>query len=244
MRRVDGIVPTDMPPYPFGGWVADCTPDERAQLQRNAVGVLARLHAIDVSGADAAFLDRPQWGHTPLEQHLGYQRWYYDWAREGVDYSLIEKAFAWLDDHRPADEGPTVLNWGDARIGNILWRDREPVAVLDWEMASLGPPEVDLAWMIFLHRFFHDMATRYGMPGLPDLLEVKAAVRDYEEQSGRVVRDLEFYEMFAAVRFAIISLRTSARAVSYGQMEAPADREDLVMHRHLVEQMLDGSFWR
>jgi aminoglycoside phosphotransferase (APT) family kinase protein len=244
MRRVEGVVPADMPPYPFGGWVADAAPDDRARMQRSAIGVLARLHDIDVSGPDAAFLDRPQWGATPLEQHLRYQRWYYDWAREGIDYPLIESAFAWLEARRPVDEGEPVLNWGDARIGNMLFRRFEPVAVLDWEMASLGAPEVDLAWMIFMHRFFHDMATRYGMPGLPDLLEPKAAVRDYEEQSGRSVRDLEFYEMFAALRFAIVSLRTSARAIAYGQMEAPVDREDLVMHRHLIERMLDGSYWQ
>jgi aminoglycoside phosphotransferase (APT) family kinase protein len=244
MRRVEGIVPTDMPPYPMGGWVADCTVDQRARLQRNVIGVLARLHAIDVTGPDAAFLDRPQWGRTPLDQHLGYQRWYYDWAREGVDYPLIEDAFAWLDAHRPADEGPTVLNWGDSRIGNILFRDLVPVAVLDWEMASLGAREVDLAWMIFLHRFFHEIAPRDGMPGLPDLFEPQAAVRDYEEQSGHIVRDLEFYEMFAGLRFAIVSLRTSARAIAYGQMEAPADRQDLIMHRHLIERMLDGSYWQ
>ena len=34
----------------------------------------------------------------------------------------------------------TVFNWGDSRIGNMLWRDFEPVAVLDWEMATVGPP--------------------------------------------------------------------------------------------------------
>jgi aminoglycoside phosphotransferase (APT) family kinase protein len=243
MSRVEGVVPADMPPYVLAGWVHDASPTDRARLQRGAIEVLARLHEVDVSGPDAAFLDRPEWGATPLDQHLAYQRWYYDWAREGVDHPLIERALDWLDAHRPADEGPAVLNWGDARIGNILFRDFTPVAVLDWEMASLGAPEVDLAWMIFMHRFFHDMAQRYGLPGLPDLLERGSAVRDYEELSGRRVRDLEFYEMFAALRFAIISLRTSARAIAYGQMEAPAEREGLVMHGHLVEQMLDGSYW-
>ena len=243
MTRVEGIAPSDMPPYPFGGWLAEATPDDRRRLQRNAIDVLARLHAIDVTGDDAAFLDRPEWGDTPMAQHLAYQRWYYDWAREGVDYPLIERTFEWLDAHRPADEGDAVLNWGDSRIGNILWREFEPAAVVDWEMASLGPPEVDLAWMVFLHRFFQDIAERYGMAGLPDLLDRDEAIRQYEERSGRTVQDFEFYEVFAALRFAIVSLRTSARAMAYGDMPQHDNPDDMIMHRHLIEQMLDGSFW-
>ena len=51
---------------------------------------------------------------------------------------LIERTFAALDKTRP-HEGPTVLNWGDSRIGNMMFHDFAPVAVLDWEMAALGP---------------------------------------------------------------------------------------------------------
>lgn len=243
MSWVDGQAPTDMPPYPLSGWVADATPEQRTHLQRGAIGVLARLHAIDVSGDDAAFLDRPEWGATPLAQHLAYQRWYYDWARDGVEHPLIERTFAWLEEHRPRDEGPAVLNWGDSRIGNILWRDFEPVAVVDWEMAALGAPEADLAWMLFLHRFFQDIAERYGQPGLPDFLVREEAVRQYEARSGRTVQNLEFYDVFAALRFAIVSLRTSTRAIAYGDMPAAQNPDDKIMHKHLIEQMLDGSFW-
>jgi aminoglycoside phosphotransferase (APT) family kinase protein len=245
MTRVEGVAPPDMPPYVFAGWLAEADAAQRAKVQRNAVEVLARLHDIDVTGPDAAFLDRPEWGASPLDQHIAYQRWYYDWARDGVEYPIIERAFAWIDQHRPVDEGPVTLNWGDSRIGNILWRDFEPVAVVDWEMASLGAPEVDLGWMIFMHRFFQDMAEKYGMEGLPDLLQRDAVVRDYEELSRRKVRSLEFYEMFAALRFAIVSIRTSTRAIAYGDMQPPADGDvdELVMHRTLVEKMLDGSYW-
>ena len=242
MHRVDGVVPADLPPYVFGGWLFDATPTQQAILQRNAVGVLAKLHAIDVAGADAAFLDRPQWGASPLDQHLGYQRWYYDWARDGVRYDVIERAFAWLDANRPTDER-TVLNWGDARIGNIMWRDFAPVAVLDWEMAAIGAPGVDISWMIFMHRFFHDMAVRYGMPGMPDFMRREVVAREYEELSGHPAADLEYYEVFAALRFAIISVRTSVRAIAYGDMEQPAEPQDLIMHRSLLEAMLDGSYF-
>ena len=242
MRRVDGVVPSDLPPYVFGGWVLDASSAERERLQRNAIDVLAKLHAIDITGDDATFLDRPEFGVAPLDQHLNYQRWYYDWGRDGVDYEIIERSFAWLDAHRPTGER-TVLNWGDSRIGNIMWRDFAPVAVLDWEMAAIGAPGVDISWMMFLHRFFQNMAERYGMPGLPDMFRRDDVARQYEELSGHRAADLEYYEMFAALRFAIVSLRTSARAIAYGDMEQPADREDMVMHRDLMDAMLDGSYW-
>ena len=60
---------------------------------------------------------------------------------------------------------------------------------------------------------------------------------------GRSVEALEWFEVFAALRFAIVSVRTSLRGVTYGQMEMPDDLDDFVMFRHLLDQMLDGSYW-
>jgi len=242
MDLVEGIVPPDIPPYVFGGWVMELSDAERAAMQEQAVGVLARVHEITPERADLGFLTRPEHGSSPLDQQLGYQRWYYEWAREGVRYPLIERALDWLDDRRPA-EGPSVLNWGDARIGNMLWRGTEPVAVLDWEMATLGPPEVDLAWMAFLHAFFQDLAVRFELPGIPDFMDRASMVATYEARSGHTVRDLAWYEVLAAVRFAVISVRTSTRAIEYGTMERTDDPDDLVMFRGLLEQMLAGTYW-
>ncbi len=243
MERVDGIVPTDNPPYVFGGWVADASPEQRARLQRASVDVLARLHAIDLSAADAAFLDRPEYGATPLEQHLGYQRWYYDWARGPERFATLERCFDWLDAHRPGKPRPPVLNWGDSRIGNLLYRDFEPVAVLDWEMAALGAPEVDLAWMSFMHRFFADMAQKMGLAGIPGFMRRADLIAQYQELSGREVHDMEFWEVFAGLRYGIISIRIGLRGIEYGQIEPPADPEDLIMVRGLLESMLDGKYW-
>ena len=164
MRRVEGRAPADIPPYPFMGWVFDMTDDERATMQRNAVSVLVRLHELRPDNADLSFLERPDEGDSHLDQHLGHERNYYEWARDGVTYPLIEATFEWLEANRPTLTNPSVLNWGDARIGNMLWDGTEPSAVLDWEMASVGPAEVDLAWMIFLHTFFQDMAETLRLP--------------------------------------------------------------------------------
>jgi aminoglycoside phosphotransferase (APT) family kinase protein len=243
MGRVDGLVPTDVPPYLMGGWVFDGTPEQQAKFQREAAGVLARLHAITPETTDLSFLDRPEHGKAGIDQHLGYQRWYYDWARGDEHFSIIERTFDWLDAHRPVDPNPTVFNWGDSRVGNMMWREFAPVAVLDWEMAALGPPEVDLAWMAFLHRFFQDIAERFGMPGLPDIMTTEGLARDYEAAGGRPVRDIGWFEVFAALRFAVVSVRTTARGIAYGQQEKPADNNDYIMFRNLLEQMLDGSYW-
>ena len=242
MPCIEGIAPADIPPYVFGGWVMDASPEERARMQDNAVRTLAGVHEVTAQKCDLSFLARPDHGASPLDQQLGYQRWYYEWARHDTRYPLIERTFEWLDSHRP-QEGPAVLNWGDARIGNMLWRGMEPVAVLDWEMASVGPAEVDIAWMIFLHTFFQDIAVRYGMPGIPDFMDRGEVVSAYERLSGHTVRDLEWYDVFAALRFAIVSVRTSTRGIAYGTAEAPDDPDDLIMFRSLLEQMLDGTFW-
>jgi aminoglycoside phosphotransferase (APT) family kinase protein len=242
MTRLDGRVPPDVPPYVFGGWVADLTPEGREQLETNTVSVLERLHRVTPETHDLTFLARPQHGASALDQQLGYQRWYYEWAREGVSYPLIERTFAWLDEHRP-EEGPTVLNWGDSRIGNMLFDGIDPVAVLDWEMATVGPKEIDVAWGVFLHRFFDDLAARFDMPGMPDLMRRERVVATYERLSGEPVRDLEWFEVFAALRFAIVSVRTTARGVAYGQAEQPKDPDDVIMFRGLQERMLAGTYW-
>ena len=243
MERIEGRVPPDMPPYVFGSWLTQATPSEREALERNSIEVLARLHAIDVSGEDAAFLERPRYGRTPLEQHLGYQREYYDWARGDERYATLEATFDWLEKHRPADEGRRCLNWGDARIGNILYRGVTPVAVLDWEMAALGAPEVDLAWMLFMHEFFRGLGEVAQVPGIPDFMQRERVARRYEELSGRSVRNLAYYEVFAALRYAIISIRTSGRAIAIGQMPSPENREDRLMIRAQLERMLSGEYW-
>ncbi len=239
MRRVEGAAPPDIPPYVFEGWVLDATSEQRRTMQDETVGVLARLHEIGPATHDLSFLAQPRHGTSPLDQQLGYQRWYYEWARNGVSYPLIERTLAWLDARRPP-EGDPVLNWGDARIGNVLYVDFRPTAVLDWEMATVGPREVDVAWMIFLDRFFDDLAERLALPGVAGFMDRDDIVATYESLTGHTVRALEWFEVLAALRFAIVSVRTSTRGIAYGQMEQPAEPDDLIMFRGLLERMLDA----
>ena len=237
MERIDGEAPADVPPYVFGGWVMDASPEQRDALVANSVEVLAQVHTINPTNADLSFIGEAATAPSAMTAQLSGQRSYYEWAREGVTYPLIERTFDWLVAHQP-EARETVLNWGDSRIGNMLYRDFAPVAVLDWEMATVGPREVDLAWMVFLHRFFQDLAVRFEMPGITDFMSPEVVCREYEALTGYVAQDLHWYEVYGALRFAIVSVRTSTRSMAYGQMEQPEDPDDLIMFRSLLESMI------
>jgi len=243
MHRVDGMVPSDIPPYVFGaGWLAEASPEDRARLQRNVVQVLADLHAIPDAATTFPWFAPPE-GTRALRAHVDAQRAFADWVLDGREGRLIDAGFAWLEEQWPADEGDTVLSWGDARIGNILFADFTPVAVLDWEMASLAPREVDLGWTIFLHRFFDDLAIQFGLEGLPDFLRRGDVAGTYHELTGHTPRDLDWYTAYAALRHAIIMTRIGMRAARFGEAEMPDDLDELITHRAALEGMLAGTYW-
>lgn len=241
MRRVDGRVPPDVMPYNFDSWVTAATPEERATLQESTIDVLARLHAVEDPTQRFAYLEVDRPGATAMQRQLADQAAYYEWGRAGLQVPIIERTFAWLDEHLPADERDPVLCWGDARIGNVLYDGFEPAAVLDWEMAVLAPPEVDLAWFAYLHRFFEDLAAQLGADGLPDFLRLDDVAATYEQVSGRAPRHLRFFTVYAALRYAIVSVRTTLRGVHFGQMQMPEDLDDVVMHRAGLEALLAGA---
>ena len=243
MDQVDGRVPLDNPPYVFGGWLLEATPAQRAELQRASVAILADLHAIEAA-ADAFPALRPPAGTQALRWHIDQQYSYYRWALsdDGLTIPIIERSLAWLEERWPAEPGPDVLSWGDSRIGNIIYDGFTPVAVLDWEMAALGPREVDVAWFIFLHRFFQDIAEFFGVPGLPDFLRRSEVERQYAEFSGYTLRDMDFYLTYAALRHAIVMARVKRRMIHFGEDEVPDDVDDYVMHRASLDRLLAGTY--
>ncbi|MFF5035968.1 phosphotransferase family protein [Nocardia salmonicida] len=241
MERVEGRAPSDNPPYVFFGWLFDATADERELIADATVEVIAQVHAIDEVAERFPLLDGEG---TALRRHFEAQRAWYKWALtdHDVEVPLIERTFDWLEANWPADPGPEVLNWGDARPGNILFEGFTPTAVLDWEMATLAPRELDLGWTIFIHRFFQDIATRFDQPGLADFLRRDAVVAKYEELTGHSVRDLDFYIVYAALRHAIVMARIKCRMIHFGEDTVPAELDDYVMHRLSLEALLDGTY--
>ena len=244
MERVDGRVPPDILPYTFGeSWLALASREEQARLQEATVGLVAALFAIEAPERRFGFLRlRPD--VTPLREHVQGQRAYYEWvAADGLRSPLLERAFTALEERWPRHEGPAVLSWGDARIGNVLYRGFEPEAVLDWEMAAIAPPEVDLAWMVVLHRFFQDLAVRFGKAGLPHLLRPEDVAASFERRTGHAPRDLDFYLLYAALRHGIVMFRIGRRSVRFGEATLPADVDDLIPHRAMIERMLENTYW-
>lgn len=241
MERVEGRAPSDNPPYVFFGWLFDATAAERELVADATVEVIAQVHAIDEVAQRFPLLDGEG---TALRRHFEAQRAWYKWALtdHDVEVPLIERTFDWLEANWPADPGPEVLNWGDARPGNILFEGFTPTAVLDWEMATFAPRELDLGWTIFIHRFFQDIATRFDQPGLADFLRRDAVVAKYEELTGHSVRDLDFYIVYAALRHAIVMARIKCRMIHFGEDTVPAELDDYVMHRLSLEALLDGTY--
>jgi aminoglycoside phosphotransferase (APT) family kinase protein len=245
MGHVDGRVPPDVMPYTFGdNWLHDADPADQRHLQDTTVHVLAGLHAIDRPEERFGFLAPDAPGDTVLARRVGVARAWYEWAAaDGFRSPLVEATFGWLDDHLPADPGPTVLSWGDSRIGNVLYDGFAPAAVLDWEMATIGPRELDLGWLIYAHRIFDDIAAMMGLPGMTHFMQADDVAATYEAATGHTPRDLAFYGTLAAVQYAIVFLRTGARSVHFGDVEAPAEVDDLLHNREPLERMLAGSYW-
>lgn len=219
MERVEGRVPSDDPPFTAQGWVLDeLTSEDRARLCENALGTLATLHAVDIDAVGlGAMADHQEAG---LDGQLAFWRATFDWAADGDANPTVEAGFAWLHEHRPAEAGPTVLTWGDARIGNMMFADDLSVAaVLDWEMVAVAPAALDVAWWLFLLRH-HTEGIGAPLPeGFPDREETIAR---YEELTGTSLPDLHWFEVFAAVRLASLMHRAGNLMVAAGLLPPDA----------------------
>ena len=240
MGRVDGAVPPDVMPYTFGdNWLFEAGAEEQRRVQTTTVEAIAALHDVSDAAQRFPYLERTQPGDTHLRRHVANTRDWYDMvAREGAASPLVERGFDWLDVNWPSHQSPTVLSWGDARIGNVLYDDFAPAALLDWEMAGLGPCELDVAWITYAHLVFQDIAAMLGLAGMPDFLQPADVATHYEALRGYAVRDLRFFMVYAAVQWGIVFLRTGQRQAHFGEREMPADPEDLLHNRPHLESLL------
>jgi aminoglycoside phosphotransferase (APT) family kinase protein len=237
-RFADGLVAGDSPPYLLdpNGWFRKGSPEQWQRFEHATIDVIARLHRIPGDDAATAFLLPKAAGDSLLAQHLAEHHAYYDWARDGHVIPVLERAYAALAKTLPRN-ARRVLNWGDSRPGNILYRDFEPVLVLDWEMASGGPPELDIAWLTFFQKFYAGMGARYGVqvPAMFGHAETRAI---YERLAGEKLGDLTWYEALAGYRFGIIVARMMLRSAAFGQQPAPADPDELVIFKPLLEELV------
>lgn len=207
MDHVDGRVPADNLPYTMDGWLLESTPEQQATLWWSGIETLASVHKVDWRAAGLGHLADGAYGAPGLDNLMGYYRSFLDWAAKGRPQPTCEAIWDWLVANRPAETGELVLSWGDARIGNIIWdQEYRAAAVLDWEMTTVGQPELDLGWWLYFDRQFTEGLGVPPVPGFPSHVETIAR---YEEFLGRTVGDLLWYQVFAGFRFAVIMCRLS-----------------------------------
>ena len=213
MAHVDGNVPAESPPYTLSGFFVEAASDQRGRLLSAGLGVLARVHETDVGDPGLAPLDTPGVQHGPGRQLAVWE----SSLRSGLGgrtSPLFEDCLTWLHDQLPPS-GPLVFSWGDARPGNMIWQDFEVASVTDFEGAALGPRELDVGWWLMFDRWMHEGSGADRLAGEPDRSEQRAI---YEQAAGASLGSTTWYQVFAALRFAVTVVHVMNRWVARGAM--------------------------
>lgn len=217
MERIEGRVFTDAS-------LANISVKDRRAIWMALAEMLARLHALDPSAVGLDDFGRP--GNYFERQLSRWDRQYR--SSPSAPIADIERLHGWLELNMPPDDGDIALCHGDFRLGNLMFHpDRaEIVAVLDWELATLGHPLADLG---FCTMPWHSAPDEYGgllgvdlaLQGLPTESEVVAR---YFEGARPTAPLLTFHKAFALYRFAVIFVGISDRASSGSASDPDAGR--------------------
>ena len=219
MPRVHGHIPGPAPV--FDQWIMGGTEADQRAIHNGMIETLAAVHAVDFA---AHGLDRLLLG-PGVSAALDQWGAYVAWAGGDAPLPALTRALAWCREHQPPDgdpDGPRpALLWGDPRLGNLVFDDHLAVhAVLDWELASVGPAEMDLGWYFGLDAMMDELFGR-RVPGFPARDE---ALAHYEELSGRTVTNLAWHEIFALVRALAINDRQQRVAAAAGRRYVGGDQ--------------------
>jgi aminoglycoside phosphotransferase (APT) family kinase protein len=187
---------------------------ERAAIYDSMAEVMARLHTLDWQGLGLADFGRP--GNYFLRQ---IHRWTTQYrASETEHIEAMERLIEWLPANLPPVDETTIVH-GDFRLGNMVVHPEEPriIAVLDWELSTLGHPLADLAyncipWHVERETFDgfigHDLAA-LGIPSEADYLAA------YCRRAGRDrVEHWQFCIAYALFRLAGIAQGIMGRVVA------------------------------
>ncbi len=172
----------------------------RRRAGASIVDVLATIHAVDPDAVGLGDLGRRD-GY--IERQL--KRWHGQWTKSKTrDYPLVDEVHEELA-RRVPPQGPATIVHGDYRLDNcMLGSDGRVVAVLDWEICTLGDPLADVGLLIVYWAEPGDEAavggatTVEGFPGRDDLLE------RYAERSGRDLSQIDYYVAFGHWKLACI----------------------------------------
>jgi len=191
------------------------SPPERFAIFDEMNRVIAALHNVDVQAVGLSDYGKPG---NYLERQVA--RWSKQYkASETETIAAMDKLIAWLPEHIPAGDETRIVH-GDFRLDNMVFHPREPriLAVLDWELSTLGHPLIDLAyhcmtWRLSPGQFRGLVGTDFAALGIPSESDYVAA---YCRRTGRgqiAERDWEYYMAFNMFRLAGIMQGIMARAV-------------------------------
>ena len=191
------------------------TPGERRRIGAGLMRTLAALHAVDWRAVGLADFGRPE-GYLARQ----VRRWSEQWQRsKASEVPLISELIRRLNASLPETPAATIVH-GDWRLGNLALDPADPgrvVAIFDWEMATLGDPLADVGYTLVYWGEPGDAERSRGpgayasvtaQPGFHTRAEL---VAEYERASGRDVSAIEFYEVLALYKLAVISEGAFAR---------------------------------
>jgi len=191
----------------------ELSPTERAAVYDGLNDALARLHQVDYNAVGLGDFGRS--GGFFARQLKRWTKQYRDAQTENIP--AMERLLEELPAHIPADDASTIAH-GDYRLGNVMFHPTEPrvIAVLDWELSTIGHPLADLGFNCFM---WHTDSVELGSlkhvdfarSGIPTEAEYVAA---YCRRTGRAgIDDWNFYLAFAAFRLASITQGVYRRAL-------------------------------
>ncbi len=190
-------------------------PEAARKLGLALVDNLARLHLLDYKAAGLGDLGKPE-GYVGRQVTGWINRWA---AARTEEQPAVERIAAWLPGHMPGESGAALIH-NDYKFDNLLLDPADPtkiVAVLDWEMATVGDPLMDLGstlgyWVEATDpAYFQPVAT--GPSNVPGSLTRREVVDRYAELTGRAVPDVLFYYSFGLYKMAVILQQIYARYV-------------------------------
>ena len=202
------------------------SPPERRAIYDGMNAALAALHAFDWRAAGLADFGRPE---KYVERQVA--RWSKQYAASRTDdVPAMDRLQQWLASHAPAQD-LTGIAHGDFRLPNLIFHQIEPrvVAILDWELSTLGHPFADLAYNCLgyvlpagheiLNGFVGADIAALGIPSQSDYLSA------YARRSGRdAAAEFPFFIAFSLFRIAAIQQGVYARALAGNAAAANAAR--------------------
>ncbi|HZA49908.1 MAG TPA: phosphotransferase family protein [Myxococcaceae bacterium] len=202
MERVRGVIlRSDAPPEGLA-----FTPEYLRATSTELVDTLAQLHSVDVVQAGLASFGRPE-GYVE-RQVKGWTERYFKAKTD--ELPEVEQVAAWLGRNMPRESGAALVH-NDYKYDNVVFDPETPtriIAVLDWEMSTVGDPLMDLGtslgYWIDPDDPLEMRGHSYGPSFLPGSLSRVDVVQRYAERTGREIGNALFYYAFALFKIAVI----------------------------------------